>query len=89
MECAVRVFAKKNLDKPLGTEARKIGGSLNPEAYTKVMSSFFPCRDDLSLPPGDYILRLGVRDNDTGLIGTANTAFTVPAEAGAAGSAQR
>lgn len=80
MECAVRVFAAKNLDKPLATEARKMGGALPPEGYAKVMSGFFPCRSDLNLKPGDYILRLGVRDNETGLIGTANAALTVPAE---------
>jgi VWFA-related protein len=77
MECAVRVFAKKNLERPLSTEARKMGGSLNSEAYAKVMSGYFPCRDELSLPAGDYILRLGVRDNETGLLGTANTTLII------------
>ncbi|HZD94481.1 MAG TPA: hypothetical protein VE133_09515, partial [Candidatus Sulfotelmatobacter sp.] len=82
MECAVRVFARNNPDKPLATEAEKMGGSLNSEAYAKVMKSFFPCRDQLELQPGDYILRLGVRDNETGLIGTANTTLTIPAQSG-------
>jgi hypothetical protein len=77
MECAVRVFAKKNLDRPLSTEARKMGGSLNSETYAKVMSGYFPCRDELSLPAGDYILRLGVRDNETGLLGTANATLII------------
>ncbi|HSK45215.1 MAG TPA: VWA domain-containing protein [Candidatus Binatia bacterium] len=78
MECAIRVFAKKNPDKPVTTEAQKMGGALNPDAYAKVMKGFFPCRDELVLQPGDYLLRLGVRDNVTGLIGTANAALTVP-----------
>jgi VWFA-related protein len=80
MECAVRVFAKKSPDKALTMEAEKMGGQLKPEAYDKVMKSFFPCRDQLTLEPGDYILRLGVRDNESGLIGTANATLTVPAE---------
>jgi VWFA-related protein len=80
MECAVRVFPKKNPDKPVVTEAQKMGGALNPEAYAKVMKGFFPCRDQLALQPGDYLLRLGVRDNVTGLIGTANASLTIPAE---------
>jgi hypothetical protein len=78
MECAVRVFPKKNPDKPVTTEAQKMGGALNPDAYAKVMKGFFPCRDELVLQPGDYLLRLGVRDNVTGLIGTANAALTIP-----------
>ena len=80
VECAVRVFSKKNPDKPVTTEAQKMGGALNPDAYAKVMKGFFPCRDQVALQPGDYLLRLGVRDNVTGLIGTANAALTIPAE---------
>jgi VWFA-related protein len=83
MVCAVRVFTRKDLDKPVGTEARKMGGPMKPEAYEKIMKSYFPCRDDLSLPPGDYILRLGVRDNETGLIGTASTTLSIPRETSA------
>ncbi|HEY2170698.1 MAG TPA: VWA domain-containing protein, partial [Candidatus Angelobacter sp.] len=78
IECAVRVFSKKNPDKPVTTEAQKMGGALNPDAYAKVMKGFFPCRDEVALQPGDYLLRLGVRDNVTGLIGTANAALTIP-----------
>ncbi len=84
VECAVRAFTKKNPDKAVTTEAQKMGGSLPPEAYAKVMKSFFPCRDQLSLAPGEYLLRLGVRDNTTGLIGTVNASVTVPADAGSA-----
>ena len=80
MVCAVRVFAQKNPDKPLATEAQKMGGAMNPEAYATIMKGYFPCREQFDLPPGDYILRLGVRDNDTGLIGTANASLTISAE---------
>lgn len=86
MECAVRVFARKNPDKALSTEARKMGGALNPEAYGKVMKGFFPCQSQVDLQPGDYILRLGVRDNETGLIGTANATLTIPQQNSAPGS---
>jgi VWFA-related protein len=84
MECAVRVFPKKNPDKALTTEAQKMGGALNADAYAKVMKGFFPCRDLLTLQPGDYLLRLGVRDNVTGLIGTANASLTIPEESSSA-----
>jgi VWFA-related protein len=84
MECAVRVFPKKNLDMPIATEAQKMGGALNADAYAKIMKGFFPCRDQLALQPGDYLLRLGVRDNVTGLIGTANASLTIPADSSSA-----
>lgn len=87
MECAVRVFAKKDPDKTVATEAQKMGGAMNADAYAKVMKGFFPCRDQLTLQPGDYFLRLGVRDNETGLIGTANATLTVPAASGSASQA--
>jgi len=84
MECAVRVFPRKNPDKPVATEAQKMGGALNADAYAKIMKGFFPCRDALALQPGDYLLRLGVRDNVTGLIGTANASLTIPEESSSA-----
>src|SRR5258708_10806374 len=86
MECAVRVFPKKNPEKAVTTEAQKMGGAMNAEAYAKVMKGFFPCRDQLTLQPGDYLLRLGVRDNITGLIGTANATLTIPEESSSANS---
>ena len=87
MECAVRVFTKKSTDKALAVEAEKMGGKMQQEAYDKIMKSFFPCRDQLTLEPGDYILRLGVRDNETGLIGTANATLTIPAVSAASPAA--
>jgi hypothetical protein len=86
MECAVRVFPKKNPDKAVTTEAQKMGGAMNADAYGKVMKGFFPCRDQLTLQPGDYLLRLGVRDNVSGLIGTANSSVTITAESSSANS---
>jgi hypothetical protein len=41
------------------------------------MKGFFPCQEQVDLPPGKYVLRLGVRDNSTGLIGTANASVEV------------
>lgn len=75
--CAARVFPVKGLDKAIKTDGNKMAGALKPEAYTKVIGSFFPCQEQFELPPGDYVLRLGVRDNTTGAIGTANAKLTV------------
>lgn len=76
--CAVRAFSVKDLDKPVKAEANKFEGPMRPEAYDKVMRGFFPCQEEIDLPPGDYFLRLGVRDNSTGLIGTATAQVKVP-----------
>jgi hypothetical protein len=43
------------------------------------MKMIFPCNQTLQLAPGEYILRLAVRDNINGLFGTANGTVTVPA----------
>jgi hypothetical protein len=88
LTCAVRAYSVKDMDKPVKSEGRKLAGSLRPEAYTKVMSGFFPCEEQVELPAGKYFLRVGVRDNSTGLIGTTNAtvevAESVTAQAGKA-----
>jgi len=78
VQCAVRVFSKKGPSQPLKTEAYDIDADLPPESYSKVMKTGLPCRTTLDLPAGEYVLRLGVRDNRTGLIGTANAQLVVP-----------
>lgn len=81
--CALRVYSVKDLNKPLKTEANRLAGSLRPEAFAKIKTGFFPCQEDVDLPPGKYVLRLGVRDNSTGLIGTANATVEVADSVGA------
>lgn len=51
-----------------------------PDAFQQVMKSYLPCQLQFDLPPGEYNLRLGIRDDRTGLIGTVDTALTIPAE---------
>lgn len=76
--CAVRAFSVKDPTKIVGAQANKMEGPLRQEAYSKIVSGFFPCQEQLELPPGDYLLRLGVRDNSTGLIGSATAQVSVP-----------
>jgi len=45
------------------------------------MQRSFPCRQSFEVAPGEYLLRLGVRDARTGLVGTLNAPLTVPAAA--------
>lgn len=77
LECAIAAFSDK------GKYVKSIGGittaALKPETFGKVMQGMFPCHQVIELPPGDYLLRLGVRDLATGLLGTTNARITVPA----------
>lgn len=82
IQCAVRVFRTNGSDNALQTESDVIDANLPPESYELVMRRGLPCRVALDLPAGEYLLRLGVRDNHTGLIGTANIQWTVPAATG-------
>jgi len=78
VNCSVEVFSKNgDLLKKDGTN---LTAALQPEVYDKVMHEGFPCQEKLTLPSGEYTLRLGVRDNATGMIGTADTKVTVSSE---------
>ena len=79
IDCAVRAFPVKKLDKSLKTDGTRINAGLKPDVYARIVTTYFPCRLNVDLPAGDYILRLAVRDSGTGLVGTANARLTVPA----------
>jgi VWFA-related protein len=79
VDCGVRAYSKTGA--PLGVQGNTFNAALAPEQYQKVMSMIFPCNQSLQLPPGEYFLRLAVRDKTNGLIGTANGSTTVPAAA--------
>jgi len=80
VDCAVQVFNSTGI--PLHTvQAQNFAAALKPEQYQLVLQKFFPCNQTLALEPGSYMLRLGVRDNTTGLIGTVNAPVTIAAAA--------
>ncbi|MGZ4875097.1 MAG: VWA domain-containing protein [Candidatus Angelobacter sp.] len=75
VNCSVEVFSSNGeLVKKDGTN---LTAALQPDVYDKVVRDGFPCQEKLVLPLGEYTLRLGVRDNATGMIGTADTKLTV------------
>lgn len=82
LDCAVRPFTSKG--NPLQPQAQTFNAGLKPEDFQTVMQRFFPCSQSLDLAAGEYVLRLAVRDNATGLIGTASAKVTVPPAPGAA-----
>ena len=79
VDCGVRAYSKSG--DALRTQGNTFDAALAPEQYQKVMKMIFPCNQTLELAPGEYLLRLAVRDKNNGLIGTANGSTTVPATA--------
>src|SRR5713226_7246936 len=76
VECVVQAYSEKG--KPVSVGGNTVKAAMNPETYKKVLQGGFPCRSEIALPEGSYLLRLGVRDSRTGLIGTANAKVDVP-----------
>jgi hypothetical protein len=76
----VRAFSRNDLEKPVKTEGTKVNAALKPDALDKIKSSFFPCELKVDLPPGQYFLRLAVRDNTSGIVGSVNAQVNVPAK---------
>jgi len=59
-------------------EVQTAEASLPEPTYERVRKQELPMNVPIRLTPGKYILRLGVRDNLTGLFGTADLALEVP-----------
>ena len=81
VECVVQAYTQKG--KPVHAAANTVQAKMRPESYQGVLHSGFPCRNEIDLPPGSYVLRLVVRDDRSGLMGSANAKVSVP-EASAA-----
>ena len=77
VECTVQVFSAKG--KLVRGGLSTVKAALKPETFAKVMEDTFPCQQAIDLEPGNYYLRLGVRDDRTGLIGTTNAKVAVTA----------
>jgi VWFA-related protein len=52
-------------------EVQSANADLEPQTYDRVRKQGIPMKVPINLPPGHYLLHLGVRDNRTGLFGTA------------------
>jgi len=69
LDYAVEVYSEKG--KPIKTDVTAIEMALPPEQFKQVLRNGFPYQKTFDLSPGNYILRLGIRDNRTGLIGSS------------------
>ena len=77
VNCAVEAYSSKG--ELVSKDGTTLTAALRPDVYDKVLRDGLPCQEKLSLPPGDYILRLGVCDHTTGAIGTTDTQLSIPA----------
>jgi VWFA-related protein len=75
VKCAVEVYSEKGV--PLRTEASDVTTALKPDAYSQVLRTNLPCRASFNLGEGNYLLRLAVRDERTGLLGSENAELKV------------
>jgi VWFA-related protein len=75
VNCAVEVYSEKG--NSIMKDGTTLTAALRADVYEKIVRQGFPCQQKLTLPAGDYLLRLGVRDNTTGAIGTAETRLSV------------
>jgi len=60
-------------------EVQSAEASLPEPTYERVRKQELPMQVPIRLEPGKYVLHLGVRDNRTGLFGTADLPLDVPA----------
>jgi VWFA-related protein len=72
---AVQVYTEKG--EPVKTEATTITTALAPEVFRQVLERSLPFQMSFDLAPGKYVMRLGIRDDRTGLIGSANADLVV------------
>jgi VWFA-related protein len=77
VDCAVIAYSKKG--EAVQTLSNTMMAALKPDEYKRVMEKSFPCRQSFELAPGEYLLRLGVRDARTGLTGTLDAPLSIPA----------
>jgi hypothetical protein len=75
VECTIQAFSAKG--RLVRGEGSTVKAALKPETFARVMQGTFPCQQSIELEPGNYYLRLGVRDDRTGLIGTTNARVAV------------
>ncbi len=65
--------------KPVGsTNADLLSTQLKPETYRQVMTHGLRYRQTVNLPPGKYVLKMGVRDHRSNAIGTLVAKVEVP-----------
>lgn len=76
VSCVAWAFPVKG--KPIGSGGGTVNANVDDATLNKIMQSAFPCRQFLTLEPGNYELTLGVIDQLTRKMGTLTAWVTVP-----------
>jgi VWFA-related protein len=71
-------FSLNEQGKPLRGERRELDLSLRPDTYQRARQAGLRINERLALAPGRYQLRIGVRENGTGALGTVFYDLQVP-----------
>ncbi len=79
LEFQVQAFTEDG--KLAKAEVQQAEAPLKPETFARIEKSGLPMPISVKLLPGNYMLRLGVRDNRTGLFGTTELPLNVAASA--------
>jgi hypothetical protein len=64
--------------RPVSSGGGTVNAALDEQTFNKVMNTAVPCRQTIDLPPGNYMLRLGVIDQSTMHIGALTAWLTIP-----------
>ncbi|HZQ90227.1 MAG TPA: VWA domain-containing protein [Terriglobales bacterium] len=56
--------------------------AVKPKVFSQLMAGRFEFSQNLQLAPGKYVLKIGVRDNRSGLLGTVTGTAEIPARSG-------
>jgi VWFA-related protein len=75
LEFQVQAFTPDG--KLVKAEVNEAEAPLKPETFERIRQNGLPMPVTIKLAPGQYMLRLGVRDNRTGQFGTTELALTV------------
>ena len=81
LDCITVAFSKEG--KPIGQVSNTLDVSLPPADYDAAVRDGFPVHQELDLPHGAYVLRLGVMDHASQKIGTLDAPLAVTAVAAA------
>ena len=76
ISCIAWAFPVKG--KPIGSNGATVKAALDSETFNKLMNAALPCNQSFVLEPGNYLLRLGVIDQNTRHIGALTAWVTVP-----------
>ena len=77
LDCIAVAFTKAG--QPIGQVSNTVDASLSPAEYDATLSKGFAVHQELDLPPGSYILRLGVMDHASQKIGTLDLPLAITA----------